>query len=407
MSTVCILVGSAAISGGSYVIIQHAAAMVQSGYKVTLAIQEPFTTETLRWHDQLPTLRCIPFVQALDEDFDLVVATWWKTALELPAFKAKRHGYFVQSIESRFYPDTEGPLRALINATYSLPVSFVTEAAWIQEELSRSYWQSPALVRNGIRKDVYNTDGAAISDERPGGLRVLVEGHFGVRFKNTALGIKLSREAGIRDIWLLTGSPVSNIPRVSRVFSRVPMMETGPIYRSCDVLVKLSTVEGMFGPPLEMFHCGGTAVVFDVTGHDEYIRDGFNACVVRRRSCDGVVSALRQLRDSAEELGGLRRGALETASGWPSWEQSSPLFVEWVRGVLAGPETNIEACSRIIAEAWRQYETDEKERLRRNPMIVRRYKLSALAAKLPPVILRGMKQAEAIGEVLFGPRVVR
>jgi hypothetical protein len=405
--SLCLLVGSAAISGGTYVIAQHAAAIARSGLNVTLAIQEPFTTETLRWHDELPALRCIPFAQALNEKFDLVVATWWKTALELPAFKAKRHGYFVQSIESRFYPDSEGPLRALINATYSLPVPVVTEATWIREELSRSYGQSPALVRNGIRKDVYNADGAVINDERPRGLRVLVEGHFGVRFKNTALGIKLSREAGIRDIWLLTGSPVSKLPGVSRVFSRVPMMETGPIYRSCDVLVKLSTVEGMFGPPLEMFHCGGTAVVFDVTGHDEYIRDGFNARVVRHRSCDGVVRALRQLRDSAEELGGLRKGALETASSWPSWEQSSPLFVEWVRSVLAGPETNIEACSCIIAEAWRQYDTDERERLQRNPMIVRRYKLSAMTAKLPPLILRGMKQAEAIGEVLFGPRVVR
>ena len=404
---VCFLVGSAAISGGTYVIAQHAAALSRSGFKVTLGIQEPFDAQTLAWHDELPNLRCIPFSQALEEQFDLVIATWWKTALELPAFKAKRYGYFVQSIESRFYPESEMPLRALINATYSLPVAFLTEATWIQEELRKVYSQAAELVRNGIRKDVYTTGGHVECGKRPRGLRVLAEGHFGVRFKNTALGIKLAREAGVRDIWLLTGSPVSRVPGVSRVFSRVPMMETGPIYRSCDVLVKLSTVEGMFGPPLEMFHCGGTAIVFDVTGHDEYIRDGYNARVVRDKNCDGVVQALRNLRESEAALNKLRQGALQTAAKWPSWDESSSQFVAWVEKVLAGPETNAAECARIVADAWQQYGRDEKERLRRNPMIVRRYKLSAMAAKLPPSILRGIKQAEAMGEVIFGPRAAR
>ena len=403
----CFLVGSAAISGGTYVIAQHAAVLSRFGFEVTLGVQEPFDARTLAWHDELPNLRCISFAQALEEQFDLVIATWWKTALEIPAFKAKRYGYVVQSIESRFYPESEIPLRALINATYLLPVAFVTEATWIQEELRKVYGRAAELVLNGIRKDVYNAEGPVECAKRSRGLRVLAEGHFGVTFKNTALGIKLAREAGVRDIWLLTGSPISRVPGVSRVFSRVPMMETGPIYRSCDVLVKLSTVEGMFGPPLEMFHCGGTAVVFDVTGHDEYIRDGYNARVVRDKNCDGVVQALRSLLNSEAALNKLREGAVQTAAAWPSWDESSSQFVAWVEKVLAGPETNVAECARIVADAWQQYGRDEKERLRRNPMIVRRYKLSAMAAKLPPSILRGMKQAEAISEVLFGPRAAR
>jgi hypothetical protein len=42
--------------------------------------------------------------------------------------------------------------------------------------------------------------------------------------------------------------------------------DTPLVYRSCDILGKLSYVEGMFGPPLEMFHCGWTAIVYNVTG---------------------------------------------------------------------------------------------------------------------------------------------
>jgi len=36
-------------------------------------------------------------------------------------------------------------------------------------------------------------------------------------------------------------------------------------YARSDVLLKLSSVEGMFGPPLEAFHRGATAVVTPVT----------------------------------------------------------------------------------------------------------------------------------------------
>ena len=78
----------------------------------------------------------------------------------------------------------------------------------------------------------------------------------------------------------MTASAVEAVAGVDRVFSRVPILETPRVYRSCDVLVKLSYIEGMFGPPLEMFHCGGTAIVYRVTGHEQYIRHDDNSLVV-------------------------------------------------------------------------------------------------------------------------------
>ena len=47
---ICFLVGSMSISGGTYVIVQHAAYLQDHGYDVTLAVQEPFTPQTLAWH---------------------------------------------------------------------------------------------------------------------------------------------------------------------------------------------------------------------------------------------------------------------------------------------------------------------------------------------------------------------
>jgi glycosyltransferase involved in cell wall biosynthesis len=404
---ICFLVGSMAISGGTYVIVQHAAYLHDQGYDVTLAVQEPFTAQTLAWHDRISRLRCVPIDAAKSEMFDLVIATWWKTALELRYFNAPRHAYFVQSIESRFYPVTEVPLRALVDATYQFPVAYVTEATWIRDQLATCYGHEVALVRNGIRKDLYRTMGPTMAPRDPNRQpRVLVEGHFGVSFKNTALGVRLAREAGAKDIWVLTGTPIKWIPGVSRVFSRVPINVTPEIYRSCDILVKLSTVEGMFGPPLEIFHCGGTAIVFDVTGHDEYIVDGQNGCVVRRGDMDGVVTTLRRLLDDRTELARLQAGALQTADVWPSWDMSSAAFRGWVETALAGPTVDRAVLAELSDKAFAEYARDEQLRLANAPRMPR-HRLSALAARFPPSLLRSFKQLEAASEVLFGPREVR
>lgn len=396
-----------AISGGTYVIVQHAAYLQEQGYDVTLAVQEPFTAQTLSWHDRTSRLRCVQIDTAKSEIFDLVIATWWKTALELRYFNAPRHAYFVQSIESRFYPETELPLRALVDATYQFPVAYVTEATWIRDQLSTYYGHKVALVRNGIRKDVYRTGGPTMAPRDPNRQpRVLVEGHFGVSFKNTALGVRLAREAGAKDIWVLTATPIKWVPGVSRVFSRVPMNVTSEIYRSCDILVKLSTVEGMFGPPLEIFHCGGTAIVFDVTGHDEYIVDGQNACVVRRGDMDGVIAALRCLLTDRTELARLQAGALQTADVWASWDESSSAFRDWVETALAGPAVDCAVIAELTDKAFADYARDEKFRLANAPRL-RRHLFSAMAARFPPSLLRSLKQIEASSEVMFGPREVR
>lgn len=402
---ICFLVGSMAISGGTYVIVQHASYLHDHGYQVTLAVQEPFTAETLSWHDETGKLRCIPIAQAKSEKFDLVIATWWKTVFELGDFDAGRYAYFVQSIESRFYPEDEIPLRALVDKTYTFPISYVTEATWIQRYLHDRCGHPAALVRNGIRKDVYSVDGPAVLPrditDQP---RVLVEGHFGVPFKNTALAIRLARKAGAQDIWLLTGSPVNRIPGVSRLFSRVPMVRTPEIYRSCDILIKLSTVEGMFGPPLEMFHCGGTAIVFDVSGHDEYIEDGVNAVVVSTRDTDKVVHVLRSLLNDRRTLSRLQEGAIKTANHWLSWTESSSQFSEWIDQTASSPAVDRAQLLTLSTMAFEEYRRAEKLRIHSDPAIVRRHKLSALAAKLPQVLVQKAKSLEAVGEVLFGGR---
>ena len=160
---------------------------------------------------------------------------------------------------------------------------------------------------------------------------------LGVFFKNVERTIELCRQSDAPEIWLMTPTKgVSDYDGVDRVFSAIPVEKTAEVYRSCDVLVKLSTVEGMFGPPLEMFHCGGTAVVYNVTGYDEYIRDGYNALVSQMHDEESVVENINALIHDSQLRARLQEGALRTAQLWPDWPEASRVFEQAVLHLATG-----------------------------------------------------------------------
>lgn len=325
-----ILLGSASVGGGTYVIFQHAIYACEHGEEVTILTVQPVRPEELYWHKDAQKLGWRTIDEAADDTYDVLICTWWRLVYEAYRVKAKRYLYFVQSVESRFYAPGEKPLRQLAEATYMLPMDAITEATWIKTYLREQYNREALLVHNGIRKDIYRKDGECIAPREPGRLRVLVEGPVDVDFKNVPKTIRLCRESAADEIWLLTASGIDAYPGVDRVFSRVPIHETPSIYRSCDVIVKLSYVEGMFGPPLEMFHCGGTSITYDVTGHDEYIVDGYNGLVVHRDDEAAVVDGINRLKNEQGLLERLKTGALETADRWIDWNTSSERFMQAV-----------------------------------------------------------------------------
>jgi glycosyltransferase involved in cell wall biosynthesis len=358
---IAFLLGSPAISGGSYVIYEHASRLKRQGHRVAIITKHQVRPEEHAWHSSAAELDWLTIKQARKECFDIVLATWWETFFLLRQLEAKQYVYFVQSIESRFF-DPPNPLKLhntenliwqkLCEKTYACAIPVITEAAWIQEYLHRNYNQQPFLVRNGIRKDIYAADGEVIAPRVPGRFRVLVEGPVEVSFKNVPASLKLARRSGADEVWLLTSSDLKEHPDADRVFSRVPIHETPVVYRSCDLVLKLSYIEGMFGPPLEMFHCGGTALVYDVTGHDEYIAHDRNAYVVPKDDEKQVVRLLRHLRGNPAELARLKRGAAETAAAWPDWAICSGQFEQALLAIAAERPTSRKYLGRYVKELY-------------------------------------------------------
>lgn len=357
VQSVVFLVGSPDISGGTYVIYQHALWLQRHGVNVVLVPMFPLSAASKGWHEGLEELRFASLHEIASETFDFAIATWWPTVFELPRVKFRHAVYLVQSAEARFYvdgDDTQFAGMAELTFTFGLPV--ITIATWLQIYLAFQHKTPSFLVHNGIDKSIFNSEGVREEELPRSGLRVLVEGSVEPAMKGVAEAVAAARASGCEEVWLLTPSHVSSYPGCDRVFSRIPAWQTAEIYRSCHVLLKMSHVEGMYGPPLEMFHCGGTVVTYDVTGHEEYVRHEHNGLVVPVGDTRAAAEALIRLGQDRRLLGALRENALATAAGWPNWESSSEQFWKILSGIHKQPPPEVLHSMLAISGAWSVHE---------------------------------------------------
>lgn len=322
---VAFLVNDLQLSGGVGVIAQHARRLsALDGWEVSLVLVRD-QDETI-WHgyEQLASVHVSSRRQALEEHYDIVIATWWETTFSLFELSSERYAYFVQSLEDRFYRHDEAE-RMGAALTLDLPVAFITEAGWIAETLSQMRPDAPCyLVRNGIDKEIFPVaEHAPVNDHNP--LRVLIEGSPSSWFKHVHSAIDAA--SAMREphhVTIVTGerSALGEVP-ADEVLGPLTHRQMAELYGSCDVLLKLSSVEGMFGPPLEGFHCGATCVVTPVSGHEEYVQHAWNGLIADWDDLRGTARQLDLLARDRALLGFLRTNALETARAWPSWDQSS------------------------------------------------------------------------------------
>jgi glycosyltransferase involved in cell wall biosynthesis len=340
------------LAGGVGVVVEHGSQLAtRHGFDVTLALTR--TQNEPDWSFRgLDTLHVVPIEQARDQSYDVAIATWWETTSHLFDVDAERHAWFVQSLEDRFYERGQ-PQRVGAGLTQALPVQFITEASWIAHTLEQLQPGARVFyVRNGIPKDVFLPPGE-VAARLDGPLRVLVEGHRGVPFKgvdDAVNAVSAMSEPHHLTLVLPDRAPGEE-PPADRVLGPVSQTELAGLYEEADVLLKLSRVEGMSGPPLEAFHCGATCVVTPVTGHDEYVVHGWNGLVCEWDDLRGTARQLDLLARNRRYLHFLRRNALRTARGWPSSEQSSMFMAAALRTIRRLPPADPRAGGTQLAHA--------------------------------------------------------
>jgi hypothetical protein len=92
--------------------------------------------------------------------------------------------------------------------------------------------------------------------------------------------------------------------------------------------------------------------VTPVTGHDEYVVDGWNGVVVHWDDVRGTARALDLLARDRSYLHLLRTNALATAHGWPSARQSAGMMALALKRIQREPSPDpTGSAERLAADA--------------------------------------------------------
>lgn len=325
------------ISGGLFVAYRHAHHLASRGHDVTVAFCSAAEglAVTAYPNFNLP-VRHLPELVATGTRFDAVISGWWECFYAMFQLKADRYLHFIQGDDRDALREAFGAgfaEQSLIDLAFTDPrVGYLTVARWLKQRLERDADIAVSYAPNGIDLSLFHPDVVPIAPrgDRP---RVLIEGS-GISFKRVDLAFDVARQIPGIEVWHVSGDQIfQDHWRADRRFCRLPMQQMPAIYSSCDVLLKLSIVEGFFGPPLEMMACGGTAVVTRVNGHDEYVVDGHNALTVPLDDGAAALAALRRVVTDVDLRRRLSANGLSTAREF-GWERQCVKFEQGLLELL-------------------------------------------------------------------------
>jgi GT2 family glycosyltransferase/glycosyltransferase involved in cell wall biosynthesis len=302
------------VGGGHRDIFEHLNRLSARGHEASLyTLGEP-----PGWFPLGVPVRSFEDYDALGDalaDLDAIkVATWWMTAA--PVWRASiPRGlpvYFVQDIETSYYPDHERARHAVLDS-YRPEFRYMTISSWNRERL-RELGLDAELIPPGIDLDTFRPRPEVSRSES----LVLALGRTNP-LKNLPLTLAAWRSLPEpRPELRLFGIEPELAQAGVRYIDSPSDEQVNGLFCEATVFVQTSIHEGFALPPLEAMATGAAVVCTDAHGNRDFCVDGVN-CLMPEADPGGVAGALQRLlgdRELREELG---RAGIETAREY-AWE---------------------------------------------------------------------------------------
>lgn len=328
------------VGGGHRDIFEHLNRLHERGHEVAL-----YTLgERPDWFELQVPVHSFEFYEELIDalaDIDAIkVATWWNTAMPVWCASVLKGipAYFVQDIETSYYPDDEAVRHAVIDS-YRPEFRYMTISGWNRERL-RELGLDAELIPPGIDLDCFRPR----PDVRRREDMVLALGRTNP-LKNLPLTI---------DAWRALPDPRPELC----MFGIEPELATDPgmryveapsdervgeLFSEASVFVQTSTHEGFCLPVLESMATGGAVVCTDAHGNRDFCVDGEN-CLMPEPTREAVSDAIARLlsdRDLRERLG---RAGIETAIEY-AWERRIDALERFLEDVAHPRTVDLESVS--------------------------------------------------------------
>jgi GT2 family glycosyltransferase/glycosyltransferase involved in cell wall biosynthesis len=267
-------------------------------------------------------------VAELSELDAIKVATWWNTAA--PVWRASvLRGipvYFVQDIETSYYPDDERTRHAVIDS-YRPEFRYMTISSWNRERL-RELGLEAELIPPGIDLETFR----ALPETERSGAMVLALGRSNP-LKNLPLTVAAWHALRVpRPELCLFGIEPELAEEPGMCYVESPSDEqVNELFNRATVFVQTSTHEGFALPPLEAMATGGAVVCTDAHGNRDFCVDGEN-CLMPEPQPAAVAAALQRLLDEPDLRERLGRAGIATAQEY-AWELRIDALEEFLAGV--------------------------------------------------------------------------
>jgi GT2 family glycosyltransferase/glycosyltransferase involved in cell wall biosynthesis len=287
---------------------------------------------------------------ALAEVDAIKVATWWMTAV--PVWRASiPRGipvYFVQDIETSYYPDHERARHAVLDS-YRPEFRYMTISSWNRERL-RELGLDAELIPPGIdlenfrpRADVARRENMVLALGRSNPL------------KN--LPLTLAAWTALRqprpELCLFGIEPELAAGDGVRYVESPDDAEVNELFCQATVFVQTSTHEGFALPPLEAMATGAAVVCTDAHGNRDFCVDGVN-CLMPEPTVGAVSASLERLLDDPDLRRRLGLAGLQTAQEY-AWERRIDALEAFFERVAASRRMALggELVAEIVASETR------------------------------------------------------
>jgi GT2 family glycosyltransferase len=274
------------------------------------------------------------------------VATWWNTAA--PVWRASVvRGipvYFVQDIETSYYPDDERTRHAVIDS-YRPEFRYMTISSWNRERL-RELGLEAELIPPGIDLDTFRPR----PEVRRRDDMVLALGRSNP-LKNLPLTIEAWRALPEpRPELCLFGIEPELADQPGMSYVEAPSDEqVNELFNAATVFIQTSSHEGFALPPLEAMATGGAVLCTDAHGNRDFCADGEN-CLMAEPVRSAVTEGLERLLSDAQLRRRLGEAGIETAQEY-AWARRIDALERFLEDVAA--PARLDLSGGVISTAQR------------------------------------------------------
>ena len=312
------------VCGGSKIILEYANRLAKRGHKITLISYD----EKANWFKLDENIEFI----GLDEnqqmedaipECDLVVPTSWKNIFQAVKYgkapvtffeQGGSHIFEVQNLSKEKYNTVKSRMEI---------VPFIhTVSEFSKDKIKENYNRDSEVICNAIDSKIfYPRDNMNNCDKD--NVNITIIGSEGFKFKNINETLEVIKKIKVKYKNINLNWISQDQPKINKelVIVNPKQIEIGNILRKTDIFVCNSEYESFCLPALEAMTCGAAVITTDNGGIRDFVKDGYNAIIVKKHNSQDLTEKIELLINNKEIKEKLMKNGMNTSKKF-TWEES-------------------------------------------------------------------------------------